>query len=84
VDPHPFQHRELMKQQLEEQRRYAARRRASPAVSGRSRLVRPLSRPLARLFLRLAFALDSSTAWKGLWELTPASDPASSADKRPG
>ncbi|WP_047865058.1 hypothetical protein [Rubrobacter aplysinae] len=93
MEPDPDQHRHLMKHRMEEQRRYIERSRAASRSSSTGNrllrhLLRGLSRPLSRAFLKLAFALDSQTAWEGLKEnlSSPdtASTPVSMTERRPG
>jgi hypothetical protein len=85
MEPDPEQHRRLMKQQIEEQRRYIERSRAASRGSpDRNRLLRPFLRSLSRAFLRLAFALDSQTAWDGLKDNLSSPDTASMTERRPG
>ena len=93
MEPDPDQHRRLMKQQIEEQRRYIERSRAASRRSSAGNrilrhLLRGLSRSLSRALLRLAFTLDSQTAWEGLKENLSYPDTASTTvsmtERRPG
>lgn len=74
-----------MSQRVEEQRGRAARRRGSGTTPAgeylRHRFVRPPLRHTARLLFRLAFALDSSAVWAGLWKSLSLSEPAPGAEK---
>lgn len=87
MDRHPEQHRFLMSQRVAEQRERAARRRGPGKMPAgeymRRRLVRPPLRRVARLLFRLAFALDSSAVWAGLWKSLSASETATGTKKRP-
>lgn len=86
MDRHPEQHRFLMSQRAEEQRERAACRRNSRKTPAgeylRHRLVRPPLRHAARLLFRLAFTLDSSAVWAGLWKSLSASEPAPGPERR--
>lgn len=68
MDMHPDLHRELMKDQVEEQRRSielnrrarASRKNGAPRVSLRARF--------ARILFRTALAVDTGEVWRELWK----------------
>lgn len=72
---HPDQYRDLMRQRMADQRRHAERRDLlRRAARARASLPRALSHSVARVLFRVAFALDSSAVWSGLWEKLPSAE----------